>query len=261
MVIFFMRILITGAAGGFAYLTALTLAERGHFVYLTCHTGKEVKYVKEKVKGYKNIEVLKIDIVNEEDRLKVVNLDVDCLWNNAAIGQGGSLLEADMDKVKNNFEVNVFATLRLTQMVLKKMVDKNKGRIIITSSMARYMGAPFISFYAATKASESLITRALQRELFLIGSKVKVVLIEPGLYCTGFNHLVLDSKYDNGKYFKKIKRPVHTIENFAFKIMEKKNFDSIVVQVVRAVEDKRPKKVYRAPFFQTKLIKLYSFFE
>ena len=256
-----MKILITGAAGGFAYLTALTLAQRKHFVYLTCHTLKEVKYVKEKTKGYKNIEVLKIDITNDEDRKKVLSLDIDCLWNNAAIGQGGSLLEANMDRVKQNFEVNVFSTLKLTQMVLKKMVEKNKGRIIVTSSMARYTATPFISFYAATKASESLIIRALQRELFLIKSKVKVVLIEPGLYCTGFNHLVLDSKYDGGKYFKSIRKPVHVIENLAFKLLEKKNFDSIVIKVVRAVEDKNPKKVYRAPFIQTKLIKLYSIFE
>ena len=256
-----MKILITGAAGGFAYLTALTLAERGHFVYLTCHTDKEVKNVKEKVKGYKNINVFKVDITSENDRLKVLSLDIDCLWNNAAIGQGGSILEADIEKVKENFEVNVFATLRLTQLVLQKMVNENKGRIIVTSSMARYTATPFISFYAATKASESLIIKALQRELFLIGSNVKVVLIEPGLYCTGFNHLVLDSKYNDGKYFKNIKKPVHTIENLAFKILEKKNFDSIVVQVVRAVEDKKPKKVYRAPFFQTKLIKLYSIFD
>ena len=55
MVIFFMKILITGAAGGIAYLTALTLAERKHMVYLTCHTKNQVKTVKEKLVNIKNI--------------------------------------------------------------------------------------------------------------------------------------------------------------------------------------------------------------
>ena len=73
-----MKILITGATSGIGYLTALTLSERNHEVYLTCHTEKEVKNVKDKVKDFKNINVMKLDITKEEDRLKVLNLDIDC---------------------------------------------------------------------------------------------------------------------------------------------------------------------------------------
>ena len=83
-----MKILITGAKGGIGYLTALTLAEKGHKVYLTCHTNKQVKKVKEKIGNQKNITVLKLDITSEKDRLRVLDLDIDCLFNNAAVALG-----------------------------------------------------------------------------------------------------------------------------------------------------------------------------
>ena len=42
---------------------------------------------------------------------------------------------------------------------------------------------------------------------------------------------------------------------------EKKELDSIVIKIVRAVEDKKPNKVYRAPLLQAKFAKIYSIFK
>lgn len=256
-----MKILITGAYQGIAYLTALTLAERDHNVYLTCHTSKQVKVLKEKLGKTKNITIIKIDITKEEDRKKVLDLNVDCLYNHAGIALGGSIIEADMDEVRTNFEVNVFSSFRLLQLVLRQMVDKDKGRIVVMSSLASIFPIPFAGVYSATKASITSITTSLQKEMFLMGTSVKVALIEPGLYHTGFNQKFLANKYDGGKYFKDIKKELKTFERFMFKTFEKKSLDSIVVQIVRAIEDKYPKKVYRAPFLQSKLVKIYSMFK
>lgn len=255
-----MKILITGAASGIAYLTSLTLAERGHEVYLTCHTKKEADNVKEKVKDYKNITVMKVDITKEEDRQKVLDLNVDVLYNHAATGLGGSIIEADMDKVRENFEVNVFSSFRLLQLVLRQMVDKDSGRIVVMSSIAGTIPIPFGGVYSATKASVTMITKSLQKELFFMGTNVKVAIIEPGLYHTGFNQVFLDNKYDGGKYFEDIKKELYNVEHFLFKIGEKKQLDSIVVQIIRAIEDEKPKSVYRAPLSYALLGRLYSIF-
>lgn len=256
-----MKILITGAASGIGYLTALTLAQRGHEVYLTCHTKRQVKLVKEKLGNPINITIMKIDITKEEDRQKVLDLNVDCLYNHAGIALGGSIIEADMDEVRENFEVNVFSSFRLLQLVLRQMVDKDSGRIVVMSSLASSFSIPFAGVYSATKASITSIVKALQKEMFLMGTDVKVTLIEPGLYHTGFNQVFLDNKYDGGKYFKDIKKELYNVEHFLFKLGEKKKLDSIVVQIVRAIEDKKPKKVYKAPFIQSKLVKIYSMFK
>ncbi len=256
-----MKVLITGAAGGIGYLTALTLAQRNHIVYLTCHTKKQAKVVEKKISGKKNIKVIKIDITKEEDRKKVLDLKVDCLYNHAGIALGGSIIEADLDDVRYNFEVNVFSSFRLLQLVLRQMVDNNKGRIVVMSSLAGSIPIPFAGVYSATKASITSIVKALQKELFLIKTNVKVVLIEPGLYHTGFNQLFLDNKYNDGKYFKDIKKELRKIERFLVNIGEKKKLDSIVIKIVRAIEDKTPKSTYKAPLMQSMFVRIYNLFK
>lgn len=257
-----MKILITGAAGGIGYLTALTLAEnKENTVYLTCHNKNQVKNVSKKVKDYKNIIVMKIDITNEEDRKKVLDLNIDVLYNNAAICQGGSIIEADMDKVRENYEVNVFSSFELLKEVLKQMIEKDSGKIVVASSIAGIIPLPFVGIYGSTKSSISTITKSLQKELSLITDNVKVILVEPGLYHTGFNDIFLDNKYDNGKYFKDIKNEIYDLEHAILKLGEKKELDSIVVQIVRAITDKKTKKVYRAPLTQVIFAKIYSLFK
>ncbi len=255
-----MKILITGAASGIAYLAALTLAERGHFVYLTCHNEKEVLKVKEKVNMYKNIEVLKIDITKEQDRKKVVDLNIDVLLSNAAIGNSGSILESNIEDVRKIFETNLFSSLKLIQDVLKQMIEKDNGKIIVMSSLAAEISIPFLGVYSATKASISSIIKSLRLELNTLDTKVDVAIIEPGLYHTGFNNYLIDSKYDEGKYFKKISDTLYNLEHSFLYLFEKKNLDSIVVQIVRAIEDEDMKKVYKAPFMQSFFVKLISFF-
>lgn len=253
-----MNILITGAASGIGYLTALTLAKRNHSVYLTCHTDLEVEIINDKIKDYENITVLKIDVTDEEDRKTVLDLNVDCLISNAAICQGGSIIEVDIDKMKDNFNVNVFSNFLLVREVLKQMIEKDSGRIIMISSIISSMPLAFAGIYSATKASVSNITYSLKKELWLMGSNVEVALVEPGLYHTGFNDILLDSKYNNGIYFSDIKKELYTVEHYVFNLLEKKELDSIVVQIIRAVEDKKLKKVYRAPLLHVILSKLYG---
>ncbi|MEG2620821.1 MAG: SDR family NAD(P)-dependent oxidoreductase [Bacilli bacterium] len=256
-----MKILITGAASGIGYLLALTLAQRGHYVYLSCHTNKQKDVVNKKLNDKDNIKVIKLDITNSEDRKMALKLDADVLINHAGIGLGGSIIEAKMNKVRENFEVNVFSSFELLQEVLKQMINKDKGRIIIMSSLAPNIIIPFFSIYSATKASISIIVKTLQYELLLINKNVKIILIEPGMYNTGFNEVILQSKYDEGKYFYNVKDKIYKYENLLKRLISKKDLSSIVIQIVRAVEDKIPKKTYKAPLLQSMIAKISKVFK
>lgn len=254
-----MNILITGARSGIGLDVALALEKRGHFVYLTTHTMRQAETLKKELSS-SLILCFPLDITKEEEREKVKDLEIDCLICHAGIGEGGSILDLPMEKIRNNFEVNFFGTFSLIKAFLSNLVYKEHAKIIITSSVAGIVSIPFLGSYCATKAAISSLTKALRKELFLANAKVQVSLIEPGIYHTGFNDVMLDNKnpyLEQSIYFKENHKEISIVMKRLFHLFGKDKNSSIVKQFVKAVERTKPKKVYRAPFSTRILVKIY----
>ena len=137
--------------------------------------------------------VKKLDITDANDRLQAEDWSVDVLINNAGIAESGPLAEIPMEYLRENFEVNVFGTIALTQTVVKGMMKKGSGQIIIVSSVAGRMTAPYLGSYCMTKHALEAAADVLQAELE--PHNIKVSVIEPGTYATGFNERMNQSKY------------------------------------------------------------------
>lgn len=255
------KILFTGARSGIVKEVIDKLVNKKYYIYLTVHTEKQLEIVKRKYAKYSNVECFKLDITNKEDRNKLRNLDIDILFNNAAIGEGGSMAEIPMDKVRDNFEVNVFSTFEIIQIVLEKMLQKDKGKIINMASLAGIIPINFLGSYCASKASIIKMTTCLKNELNILNSNVKICLIEPGLYHTGFNQVMLNNKYewmDIDSYFKYHLDYIKKKENFLFNTFEKYKFNSITKKIIKAIKCKNPKFIYKAPCMQAIGAKLYT---
>ena len=164
------KILITGARSGIIGEVIKRIKE-DYFIYVTVHTESQLKKVKEKYKDNKNIKCFKLDITNKKDIEKLKKLDIDIFISNAAISESGSILEIKVDKIRNNFETNVFSNFEVIQIVLKNMIKKGKGKIIIMGSLAGKIPMPFAGSYSATKASIIKLTEALNLELKLLKAK------------------------------------------------------------------------------------------
>jgi short-subunit dehydrogenase len=106
------------------------------------------------------------------------------LINNAGYSQSGAVESVPMDKVRKQFETNVFGLVRMTQLVLPKMRDQGWGKIVNLSSMGGKLVFPGGGFYHATKYAVEAISDALRYEVKGFG--VDVILIEPGLIVTNF---------------------------------------------------------------------------
>lgn len=139
------------------------------------------------------------------------------------------------------------------------MIKRNSGRILMFSSVLVDIPLPWLSIYSSTKAAIRNIAFCLEKELKQLDSDVKVIIIEPGAYHTGSNQVMLENKYDNDdSIFKDIKEDIQTRENIIFDILESHDIKTIVDKVVEAVEDKNPKSIYRAPFNQSIIQKIYN---
>ena len=255
------NILITGAGTGLGKEAAIELAKRGHIVIATTKYEEEVTKLKE-ISHSKNlnIDAFKLDILSDTDKKLLQDIEFDILINNAAIGDSGSVCEANIDRFKEVFEVNVFNTISITQIAMKKFMKKKEGKIIFISSLAGRISIPFLSPYCASKFAIESIAESLRAELKLLDNiNIKVTLIEPGMYKTGFNKENIEKKYtwmEKESYFTTKIPKLKNIEKKIMEITEQKKFKSIMKQYIRAVEDVNLKHRYTAPKFQAFLTQL-----
>lgn len=178
--------LITGAGTGFGKGIAFGLAEQGKKVIAGVETMSEVSALEKEAQEKKvDIQVEKLDVTNPADRERAWTWDVDVLLNNAGVSEGGSLADIPEERLRNQFEVNIFGPILLTQKFAKAMAKKQRGKIVFMSSVSGLMADPLSGPYGGSKFALEAFAESLSKELQEF--KVQVAVINPGPYLTGFN--------------------------------------------------------------------------
>jgi short-subunit dehydrogenase len=114
-----------------------------------------------------------------------------------------------------------------------------------------------------TKFALSAAGAGLRAELDQLRCNVHVALIEPGAIHTGFNQAMTDSKYawmGELSYFKDQAAAMRVKERKTFALLEARDTRSIVAQIVRASEARRPRLRYVAPWVQGAMVRLARIF-
>lgn len=180
------KILVTGAGTGFGKGIVFKLAEQGKSVIAGVEVMSQVSALEKEAndRGV-NMQIEKLDVTNPKDRKKAWSWDIDVLVNNAAVKEGGSLVDIPEENLRHQFEVNTFAPVLLTQEFARKMIKKNKGRIINVSSVSGLMADPLSGPYCGSKFALEAFSESLSKELQEFN--IEVATINPGPYLTGFN--------------------------------------------------------------------------
>ncbi len=177
--------LITGCSTGIGRATAELLVGRGWKVYATARDVEKIAPLADR-----GCELLALDVTDEASmRAAVEEVErregaVGVLVNNAGYSQSGAVEEVPMEKVRRQFETNVFGLVRMCQLALPGMRRQGWGRIVNISSMGGKFTFPGGGYYHATKHAVESISDALRFEV--AGFGVEVVVIEPGLIQTSF---------------------------------------------------------------------------
>ncbi|MFD1610735.1 SDR family NAD(P)-dependent oxidoreductase [Sphingomonas tabacisoli] len=111
---------------------------------------------------------------------------VDLLFANAGHGLGHGFLDQSPAEWRHVIDTNITGTLYLLQKVLREMVARNEGRVLITGSIAGHMAGSFQAVYNGTKAFIDSFADAIHNELK--DTDVVITCLKPGATETEFFH-------------------------------------------------------------------------
>ena len=206
-------VLVTGASSGLGAACARRLAERGHRVYGTSRRAPPPS------EGLAAAPVLiPMDVGDEASVEAGVSLvlaregRLDVVVNNAGIGLAGSIEDTRVDEARALFETNFFGVHRVCRRVLPILRAQGEGLVVNVGSIGGVVAIPFQGIYSASKAALEALSDALRLELAPFG--VRVVLVQPGDFCTAFTaHRVLAAAAGAGSaYRERCRRAVAVME-------------------------------------------------
>ncbi len=184
-------VLITGASSGIGRSTALYLAERGRRVVAASRArGRLAELESEASRRGLPVAGVELDVNGEaglSEALEAIAAEhghIEVLVNNAGYGLFGPVQTLASDELRAQMETNFFAAARLIRQVLPAMIGKGRGTIVNVSSVLGRIGTPFNGAYVSSKFALEGLSESLRHELRPLG--VRVIVVEPGLFRTGF---------------------------------------------------------------------------
>ncbi|MBA3717661.1 MAG: SDR family oxidoreductase [Actinobacteria bacterium] len=176
--------LVTGGGRGIGADVARELSRAGARVAVGARTRDQVEAVAEEIGGI----ALELDVTDQaaveravEDTERELG-PLDLLVANAGIGgPEGETWEVDAGEWWRVFEVNVLGMHLSCRAVIPRMLERGRGRIVITGSGAAYLPGASSTAYPASKAA---VVRYAETIANALEGQLPVFVISPGLVQT-----------------------------------------------------------------------------
>ena len=171
------NIVVTAAAQGIGRATAIAYSKEGANVIATDINAEKLNELKAE---NSNIKTEVLDSTNKEaveNFSQSIKDDVDVLFHAVGFVHHGTIMECSSDEFYNSININVYSAYLMSSFLLPKMIQKNKGNIIIVSSAASNVkGAPNRFIYGTTKAALNGFVKAMAADYVKKGIRCNAIL-------------------------------------------------------------------------------------
>ena len=188
--------LVTGASTGIGYAIAKELAKRGAnlIISATARSEEKLHELSSEIKDLGSECYIFLEDLSKlnsgrslYDQVKLQNLHVDLLINNAGYGRWGTFHEVDMDDYADMIQLNVTSLSELSHLFIPDMISKGEGGVINVGSVASLTPVPYSSVYAATKAYVLSLSEGLRYEYR--NSNIRIMALLPGATVSNFGQV------------------------------------------------------------------------
>jgi 3-oxoacyl-[acyl-carrier protein] reductase len=176
--------LVTGGGRGIGAGIARELARAGARVAVAARTREQVEAVAREIDGL----ALEVDVTDRAAVERMVEETerglgrIDLLVANAGINNSADVWEGEPDDWWRVLEVNVLGVYLSARAVIPGMLQRGRGRIVVTGSGAAYLPGASNTAYTSSKAAAARLAETLAESLR--DTPVRVFLISPGLVQT-----------------------------------------------------------------------------
>jgi NAD(P)-dependent dehydrogenase (short-subunit alcohol dehydrogenase family) len=186
--------LVTGGSSGIGLAIARALGEDGYGLTVSARRPDKLEAAVGGLRdeGLDDVQAVPANMASEEDIKRVVDAHrerfgrLDVLINNAGVGIGSAIADAQTKKLDMQLDVNlrgVYLTLRDCIPMLKEAgAEHRKALVVNTASIAGVRGQGWLAAYSATKAAVIGLSQAAHMELSNDG--IQVTAFAPGFVDT-----------------------------------------------------------------------------
>lgn len=196
-----------------------------------------------------NVKYFYIDMTNRKSIINACNdikeqtNHIDTLINVAGSVVAGPIEKIDTDRLREQFDVNTFSHIELTQNLMDILQN---SKIINISSMSSFGNFPFISPYCASKRALDIFFNALELENH---KNIKVVSVKPGVIATPIWEKSVNANLEYLENCKGYEKELDFVKNNALKNTKKGLPVSKVADLIVKIDGlKNPKSSYTVGF-------------